>query len=126
MLLLVDGEKRLEDIIDAKQERWSNMFHSIKPWKPGESTRYRLVWVRCFELSVQFWNTECFTKTLVNVRIFKDLDKETSSFAKLDNIRILISTAWTGMTNTHKRIKINKQICYVLLLKKAEAKEEKD
>jgi len=61
------AEERMEDIVKLNNDWFECIFEDIKPWSASCVAGYKLVWVKCYGLSLPLWSKECFLKVVGEV-----------------------------------------------------------
>lgn len=84
-----------------------NVFSDIKPWEPHLVPRVRTVWLRVTRVPVHAWGEDFFRFISHLVGNFIYLDEDTSSKARLDVGRLLVTVSSLEVINRTVKVKVN-------------------
>lgn len=116
--VLLTGEEgvNLMEIIKDSGDEWKDIFTDVTPWSPDTSPEFRIPWLRCEDLPIQFWNHESFEKIVASVGTLVSIDEETSSFSRLNYARLRVKTSSQDPVIVNTKIRLNEKIITVRLV----------
>ena len=80
-----DGES-MEDLLKLNKEWFESFFEIIDPWSEDYVAGHKIVWVRCYGLSITFWNKDCFSKVVGEVAELVAIDNSTLLWRTLNTL----------------------------------------
>ena len=109
-----EGEKA-KDIIKDNNEWFDNVFTSIKSWMTSCVADHKLMWLRCYGISLPYWNKECFTNVLGESITLVSIDPSTMLWENLEFVRLQVRCRYNHNPGAMKSMQINKQRCCILI-----------
>ena len=107
VLLTPKGGERMDDLIKHNKEWFESFLKIIDPWSESLVVDHKIVWVRCYELSLSHWNKDCLSKVVEEFGSLVFVDEIMETWEILEYARVQVQMLKSCNARVTKRFKIN-------------------
>ena len=88
----------------------------MQKWEESTHTTNRLTWIRCYNVSLFVWNTNCLSSLISDFGKVQDIDEDSLSLKGVKFMRVLVMTSTQQTISKNFKITINGLITLVKLV----------
>ena len=94
ILLLGLSDSKAEQLANEENMHGMTLFYSLDKWSSSIRTGHRLVWVLCWGIPLEAWDTANIRKLVAAIGDLVEVDDDVEELRRLDRARVLIRTPW--------------------------------
>ncbi|KAH1239023.1 hypothetical protein GmHk_08G023557 [Glycine max] len=94
ILVLGLSDSKAEQLANEENMHGTTLFSSLEKWSSNIKIGHRLVWVLCWGIPLEAWDTTSIRKIVAPIGDLVEMDDDVEELRRLNRARVLVRTPW--------------------------------